>query len=389
MGYSKGISHAVIAVLIASLALASPLSTFVPNALARQQVQITEAEPLPYPAPTIDEDDVIEAYEEIYEGLFRTPFDENNSGYFPSETFTEPGVYDGINDVGQPFTLDVWEAYQDTAWLEDPSLDPDVKDFAISSGLTLVEVEGSISTSLAAYEIFGTLAFWQDDDAGTQIHFLPNYYLDLLPEESQEAQIQEGPQFGDEVEIHCVTIIFPCILPTPECQACFDAYDDAVEDAMDEYEDALDQAQQTYDNAVADAAQDFQDCKDDAAATMAICTGIAIAGYYAAIGVCALLGIFGPACLLSAIAARTVAIAGCAANLAYQNYVCDREYDQALDRAQRDLDQATENANNELDEDLAEAQEDLEDCLDQNGCYGICEITICWIRVIGEGIERR
>ena len=344
---------------------------------------------LPYPQPTLTEDDVIETYEEIYEGLFATPYDENNSGYFPSETFTEPGLYGGINDVGQSFTLDVWNSYQDTTWLDDPALDPEVRDFALSSGLTLVEVEGSVSTTLAAYEIFGTVAFWEDADAGTQIHFFPNYYLNLLPQESQELQIQEGPAFGEEVEIHCVTVIFPCILPTPECQGCFDAYDEAVEDAMDEYEDALEDAQQAYDNAVADAAQDFQDCKDDSAATMAICTGTAIAAYYAAIGVCALLGILGPGCLVGAIAARTVAIAGCAAAHIYMNSVCDREYDQDMERAQRDLDQATEGANEDLDEAIADAEADLEDCLDQNGCYGICEITICWIRVIGEGVERR
>ncbi|MCI0362984.1 MAG: hypothetical protein L0219_03835, partial [Phycisphaerales bacterium] len=52
----------------------------------------------------------LEQQEQIFESLFGEPYNQEHWMYPLSEQVTGPGMYDGVNHLGQPFTLEVKHA---------------------------------------------------------------------------------------------------------------------------------------------------------------------------------------------------------------------------------------------------------------------------------------
>lgn len=377
--------HWVVQIAVLALAWAAPfayaahartLTTALPPPPAFGNPDI--ADPIPIIPPTTEQESY-DAWKHIYETLFESPWSAEKSAYHMLTKVSGPGRYAGVNDNNQPFTLTAYVADPiDYAAL--PGFDEETLAWAAAHSLEMTHVEANVATAKGAFDLFGSIVSWTDDNGNHNNQFLVGFYLSLLEqgrdemERGRNSTIQEA-QYS---ETWCFTIVFPCVIPTPECQACFDDYNDAVEEAQEDYEDAVERAERERQDDIDDANQAFQNCMDDAQNFFLICFGAAMATWAVAVAVClATAGPFAPLCVLGAWAVRNIAIAACTANLIVSQNACERNRQQAYDRAQRDYEQAIEDANDALEDALEEAQQELEDCLNNNNCWGICSITIC------------
>jgi hypothetical protein len=376
-----------------ALSLAASMAAYWPLSVSAM-AQSTPGQPVPSPTPA----QILQNQADIFTELFGQPFDPDNWTYPLVDKVVGEGEYDGVNHLGQPFTLNVLLATPvDIATLT--GVAPRDKQWAIDNGFEYVGVIGTLSTSLTTIPISG-LAVFQSNAA---IPFDSRLIVSGKEDPSNPIFDTEVEELGGGGIV--VPILIPVLCPDPACvEACHDAFEDCVDEAEQDLQDALDAGQADYDAAkasagaakdaaIAPAVASFNAAKDSALNTIAVamsaCVAVQTAGHiYCAVvtaGTWWTLGLSTAACMIGVTvlgtACRSTAMAnyfneiGTAQGI-YDAAVADAmaQYEAAMDAAQSALEGAAAAAQSTYDQAIADCETALEDCLDG------CPTIICdWI----------
>lgn len=366
------ITHAMIFTMVWALptawAASAPSAAQIMGQLALAQPVIGNPTPIPggpiQPGPAIPvftEQDVEDSWDDMYQAVFGVALDTQTMDLNLTAAVTGPGALSGTNELSQGFTYTATTATE-VDFINHPDLTQAMRDWAILTGMTFHDLTGTISSNLGSYDMTAVSVSWTENGV-TNHKLFPSVGDDLVNDRGVDSNnIPAGPQpitQPDTVDIICFSVTVPCIADTPECQGCFDDYDDDVDQARRDHQDALDNAQDAK-NACDQGAQD----------ALAVCTFTVSAAYAAAMVAC----LFVPfpasiACAVGASLAMAAAQAACLAKNWLDRRNCQRAYNLAVNAANRALQNA-----------LTTAQQALQNCLSNNNCFGTCTITICIVR---------
>ncbi|HVZ94821.1 MAG TPA: hypothetical protein VG797_09960 [Phycisphaerales bacterium] len=302
--------------------------------------------------PDVGIDGVYATQKHVWQSLFRSDWDSNNWTYPLDKEVVEPNDYSGANHLGERFTLrvSVWSPVN----LNELDLTPEQKTWVHEHQVRTGGVIGTLTTEMGSVEVAGT-AVRLVQDGIEDIRFLmeaevpaaglaienakiAQQWLDEANAEMEVARARADQAARELVEAAQAVQYAQQQVGNPNCQGCYDTYNQAVAQANAAYQiavnaatttkNALDAAAQVVYNAAVAAAQANQaSCLLQAAAAKTLCTigligcgffvlgclAICIAGFAAWVAVC--ISNYNAAMT----AAQTTLAATLAANLAAYN----------------------------------------------------------------------
>ncbi len=328
----------------------------------------------------VSEQDVLDANRDVYEGLFGLPWNINTADYnilAGGQYAGELGTFSGVNQLGMPFVLDVTKT--EPIDFTQVGLPPQEIAFFQATNAAFANVEVTLSTGLASYSVMAKTASFIDGSSTLNNKLTVGFYttwpgsgVDGI-EEEQPVIPQEGEWYPEptcwELEINCVTVSWPCVLNTPECNGCVNAFQTKMAELGVTYTEEVGKAQ----IALNAANSTHTSCKTTSRNVYLTAVAGFEATYLIALKVCAVTGPWAPACVVGASATATVAQVGAAVTYAIVSTNCDT----ALTIAQTGYNAAMALAKSTREANEAIALQAYLNCLDIYGCNATCWTQVC------------
>ncbi len=316
--------------------------------------------------------DVQASHTEIFEALFQTPYDANTAAWELDQQVTGEGSYTGVNEHGQPFQLDV-QTYVSVDWTTLALTPQDAQDLA-NRNAQFCGIVATLSTDLASYDVWGTVAFQSNRGVPFQSRLLLGH------------EVESRIETAASTSVVTVPVLIPILCNPDDCAAgCHTDYDadvQAIADDAFENDPSVQAAQAALEQAeITNAAirdSRVQDAESQLAADLLVATTSATISHIAC-GVTALFsGPVGVGCIVLAQAQYTYEVASAVVNRNAEITQAEAEYETAMQEARQDVLDAIEDARQAA---LAQAWDDYMECLDGCDVLPICGYDILWITV--------